>query len=161
MNQLELHMPSIVATKDFLSGLLFMALGLFVAGTAFATLDLGTQGRIGPGAFPLLLGSILFVLGAVVLLKSVSRSSLPVSGVHLRSLVAVLSSPLIFGLTIDRLGLLPTSFLAAFAATLASKPFKPLPALLIAAGITLFSVVIFHLVLNIPTPLIGLNPLGG
>ena len=54
----------IKSQKDFFSGLLYT-----VVGAAFAygatSYNLGTGARMGPGYFPLLLGSILAIIGAI------------------------------------------------------------------------------------------------
>ena len=59
----------IKSQKDFFSGLLYT-----VVGAAFAygatSYNLGTGARMGPGYFPLLLGSILAIIGAIILFKS-------------------------------------------------------------------------------------------
>ena len=59
----------IKSQKDFYSGLLYT-----IVGAAFAygatSYNIGTGARMGPGYFPLLLGSILAVIGAIILFKS-------------------------------------------------------------------------------------------
>ena len=59
----------IKSRKDFASGLMFI-----VAGVAFAvgatSFTVGSAARMGPGYFPLLLGSLLAVGGCFVLLGS-------------------------------------------------------------------------------------------
>lgn len=55
--------------KDFASGLLFMAAGVYFGwtGSHFAV---GNAAHMGPGYFPLLLGAVLSALGAVVVFKA-------------------------------------------------------------------------------------------
>jgi hypothetical protein len=55
--------------KDFFSGLLFMAMGLSFAWSA-SKYTIGTAARMGPGYFPLLLGALLTLLGAVIVFKA-------------------------------------------------------------------------------------------
>lgn len=55
--------------KDFFSGLLYMALGIAFAWGA-TTYNVGTGARMGPGYFPLMLGIVLALLGAVVAFKA-------------------------------------------------------------------------------------------
>jgi hypothetical protein len=55
--------------KDFFSGLLYMALGIAFAWGA-TTYNVGTCARMGPGYFPLMLGIVLALLGAVVAFKA-------------------------------------------------------------------------------------------
>ena len=64
----------IKSQKDFYSGLLYT-----VVGAAFAygatSYNIGTGARMGPGYFPLLLGAILAVIGAIILFKSLAIST--------------------------------------------------------------------------------------
>ena len=54
---------------DFFSGLLFMALGVAFAWGA-SKYPIGTAAQMGPGYFPLLLGALLGLLGAVIVFKA-------------------------------------------------------------------------------------------
>ena len=55
--------------KDFFSGLLFIAIGIAFAWGA-TTYNVGEGARMGPGYFPLMLGIVLALIGAVVLFTS-------------------------------------------------------------------------------------------
>lgn len=55
--------------KDFVSGVLFMAVGVYFGWTS-SRYTVGSAARMGPGYFPLLLGALLMVLGAVVVFKA-------------------------------------------------------------------------------------------
>lgn len=55
--------------KDFFSGLLFMGVGVAFAWGA-STYSVGTGARMGPGYFPLMLGVVLALLGAVIAFKA-------------------------------------------------------------------------------------------
>ena len=60
---------SIKSQKDFFSGVVFMAVGgAFAWGATNYTV--GSGARMGPGYFPLLLGVILAIIGAVVAFKA-------------------------------------------------------------------------------------------
>lgn len=56
---------NIKSQKDFFSGLMFMVLGAAFAWGA-TKYSIGTGARMGPGYFPLMLGVMLAILGAVV-----------------------------------------------------------------------------------------------
>ena len=62
-------MHFIKSQKDFFAGLLFMALGIAFALGA-RTYNVGTGVRMGPGYFPLMLGIVLAVLGAIEIVKA-------------------------------------------------------------------------------------------
>jgi hypothetical protein len=56
--------------RDFFSGLMFSVVGVaFLVGAA-TTYDIGTTEQMGPGYFPLLVGSLMAFLGAVIMIKS-------------------------------------------------------------------------------------------
>ena len=55
--------------KDFASGLLFMAVGGWFGWSALRY-SIGSAARMGPGYFPLLLGGVLALLGAVIVFKA-------------------------------------------------------------------------------------------
>ena len=60
---------NIKSQKDFFSGVVFMAVGGAFAWGA-TTYTVGTGARIGPGYFPLMLGLLLAIIGAVVAFKA-------------------------------------------------------------------------------------------
>jgi hypothetical protein len=62
----------IKSQKDFWSGLMFIGSGLFFALWAMEFYQMGTAVRMGPAYFPTVLGFLLVVLGAIVLLQSVT-----------------------------------------------------------------------------------------
>ena len=59
----------IKSQKDFFSGLLFMGVGIAFAWGA-TTYTVGTGARMGPGYFPLMLGILLAIIGAVMAFKA-------------------------------------------------------------------------------------------
>jgi Tripartite tricarboxylate transporter TctB family len=59
----------IKSQKDFFSGLMFIGVGVAFAWGA-TTYNVGEGARMGPGYFPLMLGIVLAVIGAVVLFTS-------------------------------------------------------------------------------------------
>jgi putative tricarboxylic transport membrane protein len=62
----------IKSQKDFWSGLMFLGSGLFFALWAMAFYQMGTAVRMGPAYFPTMLGFLLTLLGAIVLLQSLT-----------------------------------------------------------------------------------------
>jgi hypothetical protein len=70
--------------KDFWSGVMFVGVGAFFLVWAVANYQMGTAVRMGPAYFPVLLGGLLAVLGAVVLMGSfVVGASGPEAGLKL------------------------------------------------------------------------------
>lgn len=143
------------ALKDILAGGVFVALGIAFATGALAY-DIGTALRMGPGYVPLVYGAILVALGIAVVLKGfLAGEGEPTGGVDARAVILITAALIFFGLTIRGLGvvgaLLGTSLLAAFARSATSAR----DVLLIAVGLTAFSVVVFIVALQLRLPLVG------
>ncbi len=142
--------------KDILSGLIFIGIGL-AFGFAASGYQLGTAFRMGPGYFPLFLAGVLVVLGAAIVVKGLLAQAPddPAAPRPWRGLVLLLGAILFFGATIRGLGLVPTLFLTVFASALASRRNTVVSALLLAAGMTAFCVLIFSYGLGVTIPLFG------
>jgi len=84
--------------KDFVSGLLFTAVGISFAVGA-TNFDIGSAARMGPGYFPLLLGVVLAILGAIVTLQSLGGkgASDTIGDIAWRPLIFILAANLAFG----------------------------------------------------------------
>lgn len=142
--------------KSVLAGLIFMLIaGVF--GCAAYRLPLGTMLRMGPGYFPLVLTGMLGILGLITLLNGLRTASADtsVSGFVWSRVVLVCGSALFFALCLDGLGL-PLSVLGTvFIAAMASRRFRLVEGLLLAAAVTLGSWVLFSMLLNLPFRMFG------
>jgi putative tricarboxylic transport membrane protein len=140
--------------RDAASGLIF-----FLIGAAFAigsrSAEIGTAFRMGPGYFPLLLSFTLMLLGAIILAGSFKGADEPLTLVPVRGLVLVLAAPVIFGLTVRKLGLVPAIILTVILAVYASRRSNILLAGAITLGLTLFCLAVFSYGLRMPIPLFG------
>lgn len=136
-------------TANLLCGLIFIALGLFFAVQSLG-LELGTAFRMGPGYFPLVLASILILLGVIILVQSIKVTGEPVGMLAWRGMLFILPAPIIFGLLVRGAGFVPALFVAAFIASFASERLKVPAALALATGITVFSVLVFSYGLGLP-----------
>ncbi len=91
-------MKFIKSEQDFYSGLMFAVVGVAFAVGA-TNYNIGTGARMGPGYFPLGLGVILAVLGAIIMLKGVIGKSGPKMGkVALRPLFCIIGANVVFGI---------------------------------------------------------------
>jgi Tripartite tricarboxylate transporter TctB family len=145
------------AATDILAGLIFVAFGLGFAVTSLSY-ELGTPLRMGPGYFPLVLGGILVLLGLLIAGKGFVAGAGDegrFGSVPWRALVLIVVAVLFFGLTVRGLGLVPATAVTALLAALASSRTGILAAVAIAAGLTLLSVLIFVLALQLRLPLVG------
>lgn len=134
---------------DALCGALFIAFGGFFL---YQTMDLniGTAFRMGPGYFPLVLSSVLILLGATILVQAMRIEGEPVGAIALRGMLFILPAPIIFGLTVRGLGFVLAVFICALVAAFASRRMQPLLAIALAVGVTAFSVAVFSYALGLP-----------
>lgn len=139
--------------KDLLSGTLFVVFGAFFGVTALATLPVGTPEAMGAGFFPICLAMILIGLGAAVLLRGVRAPRTIIDSIPWKMIAIILAAPLAFGLLALPLGLVIATALTTAMALLAGQRQRPLVAVSIVCGITLFSVIVFHNGLKLPIPL--------
>lgn len=94
---------------NYIGGFGLMAVGLaFVIG-AFGY-EFGTSSRIGPGYFPLVIGSIVILLGATIAFSGIPAEDNP--GQEWRPILSVLASILLFAAVIGPFGFLPAVFVA-------------------------------------------------
>jgi hypothetical protein len=110
--------------RDVLSGLLFILVGAFVAIKAYNDYPVGTLARMGPGYFPLILGVALALVGVVVIALALNVQGLDLKpNFGARTFVAVLLSALVFGLLVERVGLMPSALALTLIAAAAEKRF--------------------------------------
>lgn len=143
------------ARKDLLAGGVFVAFGLAFAG-ASARYDLGTPLRLGPGAFPLVLGGVLVLLGIlVVVMGFAAGEGDDVGPIPWRSAVLVVAAVGFFGYTVRGLGLVPSLLVTTLLAAFAGRRTGVVAAGAIAAGLTILCVLIFVTALQLRLPLFG------
>ena len=150
----------IKSQKDFFSGLTFMA-----AGAAFAwgasTYPIGTAARMGPGYFPLVLGVLLTLLGAVITFKALvveTEDGEKMGAWAWRPLFFILSANLVFGLLlggmprfhIPAMGLVAAIYALTFIASLAGDGFQLKEVGLLASVLAVLSYLVFIVLLKLP-----------
>jgi Tripartite tricarboxylate transporter TctB family len=140
---------------DVLAGGIFVLIGgAFVVGSL--GYELGTPLRMGPGYFPLLVGVIVAALGLAIVLKGlIAGEVISFGAIPWRAVAAIVLALLFFGFTVDGLGFVPTCAVAALLTTLASSRVRPVRAVLVAAGLTVASTLIFVVGLQLRIPLWG------
>jgi len=134
----------IVNEKNFWAGVMFLAFGLFFAGFG-GRYVLGTAARMGPGYFPVVLGSLLALLGIVIALGAVSARAAAenVAAFAWKPLLLVLVSTVLFAVLLPALGLIVCLCLLVIVSSLASHEFAWRATLLNAAALTAICVVVF------------------
>jgi len=135
--------------RDIFGGAVLLLGGVFVVAYATSQLQIGSLNRMGPGLFPAALGILLCLFGIMLAVPALFRQgTLP--SIEIRSLVFVLASILVFGLTIRRFGVAPAVVAMTLVAALADWQFSLLKAAALAAGLAIIAVLIFNVSLEIP-----------
>lgn len=142
--------------KNVLAGLIFMLIAA-VLGYAAYHLPLGTTLRMGPGYFPLVLTGMLGLLGFASLVNGVRTASpqTGVAGFAWSRLVLVCGAALFFALCLDGLGMPLAVFGTVLIAAFASRRFRLLEGLLLAAGVAVLSWVLFRMLLGLSFRMFG------
>ena len=149
-------------SKDFYAGLLFTGVG---GAFAWGALDyqVGNSARMGPGYFPLLLGLMLALLGAVMMLRAALSQADRLDAIGpwaWKPLVAIIAANLLFGvalgglsgLKLPALGLMAGIYVLTFVACLAGERFKFKEAALLATALASLSYLAFVLLLKLQLP---------
>lgn len=91
--------------KDFLSGLMFIAVGVAFTWGA-TTYKIGDGARMGPGYFPIILGVLLTLIGTAVTVNSVLKPTLDdhkIGKIAWKQLFFIIAANLVFGVAIGGL----------------------------------------------------------
>jgi len=137
------------AEKEFWSEIMF----LVFAGVAVATArgySLGSVGRMGPGYFPLALGILLAGLGAITVVKSLLVEGPLLEPLNLWPLLAIVASVVLFGLSIERLGLVIAILIVTAVLAISFRSISWLGFIGLAGSLIAFSVIVFAYALQLP-----------
>ena len=138
---------------DFFSGLLLAAIAVFAL-IYVRTLEIGTVLQMGPGYFPLGLALILLGMGLVLIVRGVVSGGPAVETIHLRPLFFVLLSFALFGILVERAGLICAILAQVLVAHFGSRETRLVESLIIGVGLAAASSVLFVWLLKIPVSLL-------
>ncbi len=140
--------------RELIAGLSLVVVGLFVTLYAWTHYQIGQPARMGPGFFPVALGSLLAFLGVIVVLFALRPAVhvLVPPTFAVRPLLAVLAAVAIFSLLINRLGLVPATIALTFVAALAERPYKMRRTALLAIALSAIAWLTFTLALQMNLP---------
>jgi putative tricarboxylic transport membrane protein len=135
--------------RDLYGGL---ALVMLATLTLIASAELpGQRGfAFGPGTAPRLFSFLLAALGAAVAVGGVFAEGPPIEKYKIRGPSLVIIAILAFAAMIRPLGLVPATFLAFMVSILGSTEMRWIESLIAAVSMTLFCVLLFVYLLNLP-----------
>jgi Tripartite tricarboxylate transporter TctB family len=153
---------NIKSQKDFFSGLMFMGVGVAFAWGA-TRYNIGTAARMGPGYFPLLLGSLLAILGGIITFKALvveTEDGEKVGAWAWKPLFFIILANLLFGVMLGGLpsiklpamGLIAGIYALTFVASLAGEEFKVKEVAILATVLATMSYLAFIVLLKLQFP---------
>ncbi|MER2634384.1 MAG: tripartite tricarboxylate transporter TctB family protein [Rhizobiaceae bacterium] len=141
-----------VDMKDAIGGVLVAVLGMGVATQSILFYQIGTVRHMGPGMFPTIIGLLLAGVGALIAVPAFFRQGIPLPDFEWRPLLTVLAAIAVFGLTLERFGLVVAVVgMTIMSVTADRKPsfgrFVWLP-----LGLALGAVLVFRIALGMNIP---------
>ncbi len=140
--------------KDFWSGVMFMFFGLAAVWIG-QEYPMGTAGRMGPAYFPVVLGGLLSLIGAIALVRSFIVRGEPLEKFAVKPLVLIILAVVLFGFLVRGAGMVVAVSVLVLVSACASQRFNLVHSLLLAAGAALFCVAVFVWGLGLPLPVFG------
>jgi len=153
---------NIKSQKDFYSGVMFMAVGIAFAWGA-TTYSVGSGARMGPGYFPLMLGVVLAILGAVITFKALTietEGGDKIGKWAWRPLTLIIAANLAFGVLLGGLpsiklpamGMIAAIYALTFIASTADGKFHFKPTFVLATILSAGSYLAFIVLLKLQIP---------
>ena len=148
--------------RDYYAGALMLLLGVGAAmtGTGY---KFGTLARMGPGFMPVMLGITLAFLGILIAGTAIGpnedddKKFMP-DHPQWFGWACIVGGPILFIILGHYVGMIPAVWACVFVCALGDKTATYKSSLILATGVTVFGVILFHYLLSIPFPLIrGVN----
>jgi putative tricarboxylic transport membrane protein len=135
--------------QDFWGGLALIALAAFAM---YASSDLpGQRGfAFGPGTAPRLFASLLMVFGILIAAMGVMFDGPPLEKFGFRGVIMIAAAICCFSVMIRSIGLVPSTFITFMIAATASKETRYIESTIMAVAMTIFCVILFVYLLNLP-----------
>lgn len=145
--------------NDVLAGVFLIAVAMLALALTWH-LRSGSSASMGPGYLPKLLIGAQFLFGVAIVAQGVFGPGDRLERWSLRPIIWILASVAFFGVAIERLGLVVAVLGLVLLSTLGHRGTRPVEALLLAAVMAGFSVLVFVKALGLPLPVwpIGLMP---
>jgi hypothetical protein len=142
----------IKSPKDFWSGLMFIAFGLFFVVVA-RNYQMGSAVRMGPAYFPTVLGGIMAVLGAMVLFQSLVVKGAPFPKLSFKPIFFISLALVLFGYLLKPLGFILSLAILVYVCAFGGHEFKVKEVSILTVVLIIFSVLVFVKGLTLPFPL--------
>ena len=144
--------------RDYYAGglMLLLGLGAAVTGTGY---KFGSLARMGPGFMPVVLGMVLAFIGLLIAGTALASSErddskfLP-NNPQWFGWLCIIGGPILFIILGEYGGMIPAVFACVFVCALGDKSATYKSSAILAAGVTVFVVLLFHYMLSIPFPLL-------
>jgi hypothetical protein len=146
------YMLRVRSPQDLGAAVVFIVIGL--AGLYFGkNLSFGTTSQMGPGFFPTWLNFILLAIGVGIGLKALATEGPPIERFQLRPILFIVAAIVVFGFLINAVGLaLSAALMTIFSAYARRGGVKVTETILLAAGLAVFSVILFIYMLGQAVP---------
>jgi len=118
------------------------------------TYKMGTAFRMGSGYFPVLLSSLLIVIGILVAALGVKSGDVKLPKMAWRQLIMISAAVAVFGLILKGAGLLLSTFVMVVVSRLARPGYSWAETLVLGVAISAFCSAIFYFGLKIQMPLL-------
>jgi putative tricarboxylic transport membrane protein len=143
--------------RDYWAGALMILFGAITAHDG-TTYPIGTLRQMGPGFFPVSLGILLILLGLIIAATAMNAAGEDRSPVDLRAQLrgwlCIIAGPVLFIVLGQIGGLLPAAFSCVFVSALGDRDNGIKNSAVLAAGITVFGILLFSYLLKIPMPIL-------
>jgi hypothetical protein len=144
----------IKGSKDFWSGLIFIAFGIAFAWVG-KDYPMGTTRRMGPGMFPFALAWLLIGLGIAVTGRGLLVAGPPIGRLNVKGLGLITLATLAFGALVQTAGLVPAVVAAVVLSAIASTSVTVGSALAGATILASLCSLVFVIALGLPIKLFG------
>ncbi len=153
---------NIKSQKDFFAGLMFLGIGVAFALGA-TTYKVGTAARMGPGYFPLMLGVLMAIIGAVIIFNALvveAEGGDKIGQWAWRPLFYIIAANVAFGILLTGLrgiglpafGMIVGIYVLTFIVSMAQAGSKFKPTLILATGLAVGSYLVFVKALALQFP---------
>ena len=140
--------------RDIYAGVLTAAIGAGAISEGWQY-GIGGLSDMGSGFFPVMLGVGMVLMGLIMaVMRSPAQDGHAIQAPNWRGAIAIVAAVTLFITLADRAGLAPATFACVFVGALGTSSTKLIEALILAAGVTVFGVLLFHYGLQVQFPIV-------